>query len=119
MKKALLFVAVVALSLSSCTTVKKTAKTMDVETSLNAASTADLVVSDNKISYEIRPKKKIRSGGLTNVKNFAVSEALRLNGNADVLVAPEFEVETRRLLLRTKIKRVVVTGYPATYKNFK
>ena len=42
-----------------------------------------------------------------------------MNGNADVLVESQQEIYVRQGLLGKKIKSVTVTGYPATYKNFK
>lgn len=117
MKKVILGV-LVALTATSCTTVRKTATTMDVDTNASSRSTADLVVSPERQMYDYRPPKSVRRGGLTNAKNTAVAELLRQTGG-DVLVHPQFETAVRTGLFgQKKIKRVVVTGYPATYRNF-
>jgi PBP1b-binding outer membrane lipoprotein LpoB len=108
-KKILLFALLATIFLSSCSTVKKTATTIDVASSIQSASTADLEVSKKKITYTYMVPSKVARGGEKNMVNAAVAEALKENGNADVLVAPQYEI-------RKKI--VVVTGYPATYKNF-
>lgn len=117
MKKVILGV-LVALTATSCTTVRKTATTMDVNTNATSRSTADLVVSPEKQTYDYRPPKKVRRGGLKNAKSTAVAELLRQSG-ADVLVHPQFETSVRTGFFgQKKIKRVVVSGYPATYRNF-
>lgn len=119
MKKALLSTAIVLLALSSCTTMKKTATSIDVANSISTNTTADLDVSDKRISYTLRPTKQERKGGTDNIRNTAVAAALKSNGGGDVLVAPEFETKISRNLFGTrKIKEITVTGYPAKYKNF-
>lgn len=112
MKKCYLIAAVAALALCSCSSLTKTAHYEDVNTALASRSTADLKVSPTKITYTMKPSKAIQKGGLKNVKNAAVAEALAKNGG-DVLVAPQFEYNTRM----GKIKYITVTGYPATYTN--
>lgn len=121
MKKTVLFAAAaLALCLTSCTTVSKTATSVAVSNSITQQSDVDLDVSANRISYNFRPSKKERKGGLQNVKNCAVRAALQSNGNAEVLVAPEFDVRTRTGLFgQKKVKEVIVYGYPAKYKNFR
>lgn len=81
-----------------------------------AALYADLDVSPTKISYFLIPGKTVLMGGYDNVINTAVREALLNNGNADVLVAMETQVKYNSL---GEIESVTVTGYPATYTNFR
>lgn len=120
MKKVLLSTAIVLLALSSCTTMKKTATSIDVANSISTNTTADLEVSDKRISYTLRPSKQERKGGTDNIRNAVVATALKSNGGGDVLVAPEFETKIHCNLFGTrKIKEITVTGYPAKYKNFK
>ena len=119
MKKVLFAAAAMLLMFSSCSTVKKTASSIDVANSLTSQSLTDLEVSNTRISYSFRPDAKERRGGVANVKACAVSAALKANGGADVLVAPEFEVVIKRGLMGSKVKEVNVTGYPAKYKNFR
>ena len=88
--KAIIAGCMAALCMASCTTVTKTAGSVDVANDI----------------------------GLANVKAAAVAEALKQNGGADVLVDPQYETRTRRGLFGKKIKYVTVTGYPAKYKKF-
>ncbi len=118
MKKIIVAV-IIASSVVSCTTTRKTATSMNVNDVLKSETCADLVVSDRRISYTLNPRKSVRRGGMDNVKAYAVSEALKANGSADVLVEAQFETYVRRGLFGKKIKSVTVTGYPATYKNFR
>lgn len=108
-----------ALVLASCTTVTKTASTIDVNNHLSSESDVDLTVSYTKLTYTHRTTAKERRGGRQNIENTAVREALEANGNADVLVAPQFTLVKKRGLFGAKIKTVVVSGYPAKYNNFK
>lgn len=117
MKKFLLML-MVAFFAVSCTSVKKTATTQNVAAPITAAVTSDLEVSNKKIVYTYYPSKSIRCGGLKNVKAAAIAEALKMNGSGDILVEPQMEV-VERVGLFKKIKSVTVSGYPATYKNFK
>lgn len=118
MKKQVLFAAAAAvLMLSSCSTISHTASTETVDTELYNRSNADLVVSSQKITYTYTPDADHRRAGKAAVKRAAVAKALEANGNADVLVAPEFEIKETRGLFSTKVKYVTVKGWPATYKN--
>ena len=120
MKKTVLFAAAVVLSLASCTKVKKSATTMEVSSNVTATTHADLDVASSRISYSFRPTAKERRGGKQNCINAAIREALKQHGNADVLLAPQYEVVTfNGLIRRGVVKEVIVSGYPATYKNFK
>lgn len=118
-KKVFLVCGIVTLCLSSCTTITKTASSIEVESCLKSETNTDMEVENSRISYTYYPKKSVRRAGLKNVKATAVAEALKANGNGDVLVEPQFETRIRRGLLGTKIKSVTVTGYPAKYKNFR
>ena len=119
MKKVFLAASVVALCLTSCTTVRKSATTIDIATKVCSPNSAVLEVSEKRVTYKFYHEKRVRRGGLNNIKNTAVREALAENGDGDVLVDAKFDVTTRRGLMGTKVKSVIVTGYPAKYKNFK
>ncbi|WP_277120960.1 hypothetical protein [Bacteroides ndongoniae] len=120
MKKLLSLMLLTAL-LSSCSMFKSsTASTMEVNSALFSATSAELQVSNEKISYTYYPKKADRKAGFKHILNNATSAALKENGNADVLVERQYEViAKKRLIRKNKIKSITVTGYPATYKNFK
>lgn len=108
------------ISVSSCSLLRtSTSTTMNVDSSLTSTTTADLQVSDVKISYTYYPKKQERKAGLNHVISNAVAAALKENGNADILVERQYEAVFKLRMLGKKIKSVTITGYPATYKNFK
>lgn len=121
MKKPVLLLAAATCLLmgaTSCSTVTRTSSTVPVETVVTSTSTADLKVSQQKISYTYRPSKAVRRGGDKNVVKTAVYEALKANGNADVLVGTQYEMKkTRNFFGRKSVKYVTVEGYPATYVN--
>ena len=118
MKKQVLFAAAAAvLMLSSCSTITHTASTEAVDTEVFNRSNADLNVSTQKITFTYNPDAAHRRAGKKAVLRAAVAKALEANGNADVLVAPQYEVKETRGLFTTKIKYVTVKGYPATYKK--
>jgi hypothetical protein len=129
MKKFFIIASVACVTLSSCTfpqndnlntqTVKKqnanvsnlyikTVNTQNIEIS---PLLADLVISEEKITHEYIHNT---NGDLKNAKDCAVYDALRKYGNADVLVAPQFDIK-----LNNGVERIIVSGYPAKYKNFR
>lgn len=115
MKKILLLCAT-ALCLASCSTTIKTAKSYDVDGGISSDNTADLNVSNIKATLNNwEPTGKIKKGGKENVKRAAIAELLKQNGDADVLVAPQFEYTVKK----GTIKVISVSGYPAKYSNFK
>ena len=80
------------ISVSSCSLLRtSTSTTMNVDSSLTSTTTADLQVSDVKISYTYYPKKQERKAGLNHVISNAVAAALKENGNADILVERQYE----------------------------
>ncbi len=118
MKKQMLFAAAAAvLTLSSCSTITHTATTEAVNTEVVNRSNANLEVASQKITYTFTPNDNYRRAGKKAVLRAAVAKALEANGDADVLVAPQFEVKETRGLFSTKIKYVTVKGYPAKYKD--
>jgi len=120
MKKALLFSFATLMVVSSCTTIRKTATAVDVNTSLKSYDIAELEISSKRVTYEFRPTSQERRGGKKNVINCAYAATLTANNNADILVQPEYSMRIRNgLFSRNKIKRITVTGYPAKIKKFK
>lgn len=89
MKK--IFIALCAsFALASCTTITKTATSIDVENGLTTSSMADLEISSQRVEHVYYTEARARRGGKKNLQNTAVKELLMKSGNADVLVAPEF-----------------------------
>lgn len=119
--KKILFVMLIASMCTSCSVLRKSSSTtQNVESSLSSATIADLQVSNQKISYTYRPNKQDRKAGINHVVGNAVAAALKNSGNADVLIERQYEAIYKvRLFGGKKIKTVTVTGYPATYKNFR
>lgn len=109
--------AVAVLSLGSCSTVSHTASTEAVDTEIFNRSTADLDVAAQKITFTYTPDAAHRRAGKKAVIRAAVAKALEANGDADVLVAPEYEIKETSGLFTRKIKYVTVKGYPAKYRN--
>uniref|UniRef100_UPI004055BA52 hypothetical protein n=1 Tax=Alistipes sp. TaxID=1872444 RepID=UPI004055BA52 len=78
---------------------------------------ADLDVSPTKITYYMTPSRTVAKAGMQNIINTAVREALVANGNADVMIAMEYQIKTSQD--GVTIESVVITGYPARYTNFR
>ena len=102
---------VAMLSLGSCTATHWTATSADVDNCVYTSTVADLNVGP-KASFTYNTTAKDRKGGAKNCLRAAVANMLKANNNADVLVAPEFKYNNN-------LKRIEVTGYPATYSNFR
>ena len=117
MKKYLLLVGAVV-AFASCTSISKTARTESIPYAMYNANVADLEVGD-RVSYTMTPSKSIRRAGDDNVKKAAIQEVLVQNGNADLLVEPQFVISKRKGMFGTKITSITVTGRPAKYKNFR
>ena len=114
MKKQIFFITVLALTiLTSCSVVKtNTSKTLDIYGAgvLHKPVIVDLEVKEIRVTGMATLTKGV---SLEPVKQEAVADALRKSG-ADVLVEPKFETKTSGG--RTT---ATVTGFPATYKNFR
>ena len=98
---------------SSCIVQRtNTVKTMDIYGAgvIHKPVLVDLDVKENKITGT-----STQSGNksIEIIKQDAVANALK-NANADVLVEPKFETETHQGKVTA-----TVTGFPATYKNFR
>ncbi|MCH5239671.1 MAG: hypothetical protein J1F38_05565 [Muribaculaceae bacterium] len=110
-KLAFLCAGVVMLAMTSCKSNLWTATQVPVSNTVATCTVADLNVG-NRVSYTYRPTSADRKGGLKNCKNAAIAALLKENGNADVLVAPEFNYDNT-------LTYITVSGRPATYKNFR
>lgn len=117
MKKIFMILVLASAMLTSCTIIKKTATSTDVQ--LNVCQypmVADLNIK-NKIeatkTWNFKPFH-IGEPKLNTLKGNFIAEILKEN-NADVLLEPQF------LFSKTSYgeRRLTVTGYPATYSNFR
>ncbi len=116
--KKYLFILAAALMAASCTTTTKTARTENIPYSMYNANVADLQVGD-RVSYTYTPSKAIQRAGVANCKKAAIAEVLTQNGNADLLVEPQFVISVYRGLFCSKVSSVTVTGRPAKYINIR
>lgn len=117
--KNLSIIAIALFVLTSCSMARFTKTATHTEVGVAKPITAimaDLEVSPTKISHLFIPSKTIKKGGVDNVVNCAVQEALEANGNADVLVAIEKHIKYSD---KGEVESVVITGYPAKYVNFR
>lgn len=104
------------LGMASCTTTISTARTEHFSSAAITATFADLAVSPSKITYTYRPTDDVNRGGEANVINTAVRKALEVNGGGDVLMEMQYTLKKSG---KKNVKEVTVSGYPATYKNFR
>lgn len=105
------------LLVTSCTTVTKTATTADVDNCIASyPEVVDLEIQGKvtrtmtwsfKPCYIGEPKKSTAKGNI-------IAETLK-ETNADVLLEPQFTFE--KVAYGERV--LTVTGYPATYKNFR
>ncbi len=116
----LVLIMIIALGATSCKSISSTASYQDPTNILRTATVADLDVADEKITFTYEPSLAVRRGGDKNVIKTAVQEALRINGEGDVLVGLEYITVEKFTILPfvSKIKQITISGRPATYKNF-
>lgn len=119
MKKSLGLLVLSVILLTSCQTMVKTARTADMPSSLKSVTVADLKVADQRITYTMSPDKQTRRGGLNNIQKTAEHEALKNNGNADVLLDLIYVISKRKGLFGSKITSITVSGRPAYYTNYR
>ncbi len=117
MKKILFIAVVTSFFLTSCVVVKTdTSKTMDIYGAgvIQKPVLVDLEVKETKVTGTATGTATGAAGKTMDpIKQSAVADALK-KANADVLVEPVFETVT------TGGKTTAtVTGFPATYKNFR
>jgi hypothetical protein len=114
----ILFIALVMLGVSSCALHRSTSSTQKI-ISIEPLATpvvADLNVGE-KITYTYQAERnlKMRLSRQELIED-AVACALQANGEADVLLQPQYKfyyVEGQ------KYYKIIVTGYPAKYVNFR
>ncbi|MBQ8968479.1 MAG: hypothetical protein IJ064_01920 [Bacteroidaceae bacterium] len=119
MKKFMLL-AVTALCLASCSTVRKTADVVGVDNTVhNYPVIADMQVSPQRVTQTVEwrnglvPQKKVEEE-----KGNLVADLLAKAGG-DVLLEPQFIHESDGVLPRAfRHHKITVTGFVGTYKNF-
>lgn len=121
MKRLVLFFAMM-LMLSSCSVVYRS--NGDVAKvnfpAVETATFATIEVSPCKIQYHYIPDKKTaKSLSMKQLLQNAIFNALQENGNADALVQVNYSVATKRGFFKRVVKSITVSGYPATYVDFR
>jgi hypothetical protein len=119
--KKIFFIIAAAVVAVSCTSTARLINTTSHNTfndpkMLVSAVYADLDIQETKITYFYIPSKTVIAGGLDNIINSAVSEALVQNNNADVLVGLQKQIKYNSL---GEVESIVITGYPAHYINMR
>ena len=122
--KKLFVILVGVIGFVSCTVMTRTemAKVRDVAgVVLHVPTIADLDVPANRVTETFNVKLPANMKGLPviteDVKTFATAELLKKH-DADVLIEPRYSVEAALSLSKFRFN-VVVSGYPAKYKNFR
>lgn len=91
-------------------------KTVKLSTNFDVTKTvADLKVSSSKIEYSCQYDGNDDDASRKAAVNYAINKALKINGNADVMVEPKYEIQTDN----GRIVSVKVSGYVANYCNFR
>lgn len=102
--------------LSSCSTISHTSQSASVDTEVYNLTVADMNVSPKKASTTIDWKwTPFSAVSLETQKENATAELTKSTGS-DVVVEPQYTVVRRGLFRGGSI---TVTGYPATYSNFR
>ena len=110
MRKSILILAL-SLFMASCSVSKiSTAKSLDIYgTVMHIPVVADLDVKQTKVSATIDFQGKVTK----SIKDKVIGEALKKT-NADILIEPSFDIETKG-----SSSKITVKGFPASYKNFR
>ncbi len=115
MRIKLLLLSLVALLVSSCSTIRHTASSVDVDNKVVSFTVADLDVQNKKATktynWNYNPFRRV---SVNNIKENITAELINEN-NADVLLEPQYIVVKRGFL---RGGSVTITGIPATYSNF-
>ena len=116
MNRIMILAAGVGLALSSCSTIQHTSQTAGVDTNVYNLTVADMNVAKQKQTMTTEWKwNPLSTVSLKAQKETATAELLK-EANADVLVEPQYIVKRRGLFRGGSL---TVTGYPATYSNFR
>jgi len=109
----LLAVLFIIFSFTSCSVLKtKTAKVIDINSSgvFQRPVIVDLEIKETKVTGTFTGNEGTQ---ISIIKINAIADALK-NANADVLIEPVFET-----VIANGKKTVTVSGFPASYKNFR
>lgn len=116
MTRKILAAGIAALALNSCSTITHTSQTAAVDTQVYNLTVADMKVAAKKDSVTVDWKWNPLSTVSLSAQKQTATHTLLGKNEADVLVEPEYIVKRRGLF---RGGSVTVTGYPATYSNFR
>lgn len=116
MTRKILSVVTAALTLCSCSTITHTSQTAGVDTQIYNLTVADLKVAEKKDSVTVDWKWNPLSEISLKAQKETATHALLKANDADVLVEPEYIVNRRGIF---RGGSVTVTGYPASYSDFR
>lgn len=106
--------------LASCSVNRAAVSTTSVQTPVVSTTIVSLEVAKKPITYTYHPNRQERRLSVSQLVNNATYEALQKQSNADELVKVSYYVNGKTGLLGiVKVRSVTITGYPATYKNFR
>ena len=104
------------LALSSCSTISHTCEATYVETKVVSVTVADMNVQSQRVEHTSSWKwSPFKRHSVSKESEKATGELLK-EQQADVLVEPQYTVQRRGLF---RGGSVTVSGYPATYYNFR
>ena len=120
MKKIIVLIAVCSAMLCSCNVMRTNVKFADVNAPVLSTTVASLEVESEPITFVYEPTKVERKHLSTAdlIKN-AQFLALQQHGSGDVMVQVSYKLEIKKFFFFVRVKKVTITGYPATYKNFR
>lgn len=116
MTRNILAAGIVALTLSSCSTISHTAQSVPVDTQVYNNTVADLNVAHKRDSVTVNWNWNPLSTVSLKAQKESATHALLAKSDADILVEPQYIVKRRGFL---RGGSVTVTGYPANYANFR
>lgn len=120
MKKLLLLAAVAAI-LVSCGGSKRSFNStrdgsdnsLQVQKTAHSANVYKIIPEQNRITYTINDRKKLKGLSLNAAKEKVLSEAV-MHHNCALIVEPNYSFDLKG---KKKVVRITVAGYPANY-NF-
>lgn len=116
MRLILTFSTAILLALCSCSTISHTCEYTNVDTKVVSVTVADMKVQPQRIEHTSNWKwRPFNTISVSHESEKATGELLKEIG-ADVLVEPQYSVKRRGLF---RGGSVTVSGYPATYHNFR
>ncbi|MBO7272316.1 MAG: membrane lipoprotein lipid attachment site-containing protein [Bacteroidaceae bacterium] len=121
--KKVLFILTLVLVVTACSTITQTSRTITTPSALLSATVADLEPSEERRSLKVDIPRGVYRGGLENSKNYAEYQLLEkikkeTGVSYDMLADAEYTVSMTRFLMYRNIDYIIVSGRPATFKNF-